>query len=236
MTLVKKILLFHGCMNRFYTSRISEATERILQKAGVEYTNLDDEECCGFILFENGQEEAAKELMKKNQEIFSKLKDVDTILTSCPTCAYIFKIHYPEYLPDFNYKVIHVTELLAKLIKEEKIAIPKKKDIRVTYHDPCHLLRGLKITEEPRNILNAVLEENVIEMEHSRDSSKCCGAGSGVRLSFSRVAQALARDRISEAKKTGTSVLVTSCPTCMLHLQDNTNKLNVIDIAEIFDL
>lgn len=232
----KKILLFHGCVNRFYTPRVSKATERILNEAGVEYTNLENEECCGFILYENGQLEAAKALMKKNQKIFSELKDLDTILTSCPTCAYIFKIHYPEYLPDFNYDIIHFTELLARLIEEKKIKIPKKKDVTATYHDPCHLLRGLKISKEPRNILNTILEENIKEMEHSVDSSRCCGAGSGVRLSFSRIAQSLARNRIEEAKKTGASVLVTSCPTCMLHLQDNTKKLNVIDIAEIFNL
>lgn len=233
---MRKILLFHGCMNRFYTSRISEVTEKILKEAEVEYTNLDHEECCGFILYENGQEEAAKNLMKKNHKIFSGLKDIDTILTSCPTCAYIFKIHYPKYLPDFNYKVMHVTELFAKLIKEKKIVIHKKKDISVTFHDPCHLLRGLKITEEPRKILNAILEQNIVEMKHSREAAKCCGAGSGVRLSFSRIAQTLARDRISEAKSTGASVLVTSCPTCMLHLQENAIKINVVDIAEVFDL
>ncbi|MFX0125151.1 MAG: (Fe-S)-binding protein [Candidatus Hodarchaeota archaeon] len=233
--MVGKILLFHGCMNRFYTTRISEVTERILKEAGVNYTNLDNEECCGFILYENGQEEAAKELMKKNQSIFSGLKDIDTILTSCPTCAYIFKRHYPDYL-DFNYKIMHITELLAKLIEEKKIDIQKKKDIIVTFHDPCHLLRGLQITEEPRNILNAILEEKIREMEYSRELSKCCGAGSGVRLSFSRIAQILARNRIVEAKETGASVLVTSCPTCMLHLQENTRDINVIDIAEIFDL
>ena len=81
----KKILLFHGCVNRFYTSRVSKATERILTEAGVEYTKLETEECCGFILYENGQMEAAKELMKINQKIFSELKDIDIIHTSCPT-------------------------------------------------------------------------------------------------------------------------------------------------------
>lgn len=234
---MKKILLFHGCMNRFYTSRISEATEQILQEAEVEYTNLDHEECCGFIVYENGQEEAAKDLMKRNQEIFSGLKDIDTILTSCPTCAYIFKIHYPRYLPDFDYDVIHVTELFTKLIEEKKINIHKRKDITATFHDPCHLLRGLKITEEPRKILNAILEEELLEMDHSREASKCCGAGSGMRLSFSRIAQNLAQDRIREAENTGVTVLVTSCPTCMLHLQENARNIKVIDIAEaILDL
>jgi len=234
--MMKKTLLFHGCMNRFYTSQVSEATEKILQKAKIDYSSLDNEECCGFILYENGQEEAAINLMKKNLEKFSSLEDIDTILTSCPTCAYIFKNHYPDYLPDFNYNIMHVTELFAKLIEENKIDIHTKKDIKVTFHDPCHLVRSLKITEEPRTILEAVFEQDIIEMKHSRDASKCCGAGSGVRLSFSRIANTLAKDRISEARNTGASVLVTSCPTCMLHLQDNSKNIDVVDITEIFDL
>lgn len=223
-------------MNRFMTPQISKATEKILIEAKVDYLNLKSEQCCGFILYENGQQKAAIKLMKMNQEIFSD-QDIDTIITSCPTCAYIFKVHYPEYLPNFNYEVLHVTELFTELIEEKRIDIHKKKDVTVTFHDPCHLLRGLKITEEPRKILNAILGQEIREMEHTRDASKCCGAGSGMRLSFSRIAQILAQDRILEAENTGASVLVTSCPTCMLHLQENARKIKVIDIAEaILDL
>ncbi|MFX0141476.1 MAG: (Fe-S)-binding protein [Candidatus Hodarchaeota archaeon] len=233
---MKKILLFHGCMNRLITAQISKATEKILLDAKVDYINLKNEQCCGFILYENGQQEAAIKLMKTNQEIFSG-QDIDTILTSCPTCAYIFKVHYPENLSNFNYNVVHVTELLTKLIEEKRIDVHKKKDVTVTFHDPCHLLRGLKITEEPRKILNAILDQEFIEMEHTRDASKCCGAGSGMRLSFSRIAQTLAQDRISEAENTGATVLVTSCPTCMLHLQENARNIKVIDITgAILDL
>ncbi|MHA2295866.1 MAG: (Fe-S)-binding protein [Candidatus Hodarchaeales archaeon] len=228
---MEKMLLFHGCINRHVTPQVSEATIKILKEANVDFKSLDKETCCGFILYENGQHDAALEVMKKNSETFSK-HDIDTILTSCPTCAYIFKVHYPEYLPDFNYKVVHVTELLAKAIEEKKLIVQKKSGVTITYHDPCHLLRGLDITEEPRKVLNAILDKKIVEMEHSRDASKCCGAGSGMRLSFSRVARAFAQNRISEAEKTGAEVLVTACPTCMLHLQENAKKIKVIDIAE----
>ena len=53
-----------------------------------------------------------------------------------------------------------------------------------------------------------------------------------MRLTFSSVAQALAENRIAEAEKTGAKVLVTACPTCMLHLQENTKNIKVIDISE----
>jgi heterodisulfide reductase subunit D len=230
-----KILLFHGCMNRFVTSQISEATVKILkdvEKAGhSSFTQLKRELCCGFILYENGQNDAAIEVMKKNQEMFSSY-DIDTILTSCPTCAYIFKVHYPEYLPDWNYKVVHMSEFLAKLIDEKNIDIKEKPEVTATYHDPCHLLRGLGIIDEPRKVLKAIPGLKLEEMKHSRDTSKCCGAGSGMRLSFSSVAQALAQNRISEAEKTGATVLITACPTCMLHLKENAKNIEVIDISE----
>jgi heterodisulfide reductase subunit D len=218
-------------MNRYVTSQISEATVKILKDANVEFESLARELCCGFILYENGQHDAAIDIMKKNQEIIANY-DIDTILTSCPTCAYIFKVHYPEYLPGWNYEVVHMSEFLAKLIEEKKIEIKEKPDVTITYHDPCHLLRGLGITEEPRKVLNSIPGLKLEEMKHSLDTSKCCGAGSGMRLSFSSVAQALAQNRISEAEKTGATVLVTACPTCMLHLKENARKLKVIDISE----
>jgi len=226
-----KILLFHGCMNRFVTPQISKATIRLLKDANVDFESLDRELCCGFVLYENGQHAATVEVMKKNREIFSK-HDIDTILTSCPTCAYIFKVHYPEILPDWNYHVVHVTEFLAKLIEEKKLDIDRKADVNVTFHDPCHLTRGLKVTEEPRKVLNAIPGMKLVEMEHSCEASKCCGAGSGMRLTFSSVAQALAESRVEEAEKTGATVLVTSCPTCFLHLKENAKNIKVIDISE----
>ncbi|WP_287582256.1 (Fe-S)-binding protein [Candidatus Borrarchaeum sp.] len=228
---MSKILLFHGCMNRFITPQVSETTLKILKDANIDFESLDRELCCGFVLYENGQHAAAVEVMKKNQELFSEY-DIDTILTSCPTCAYIFKIHYPEHLPDWNYKVVHMTEFLAKLIDEKKLNIDKKPAVTVTFHDPCHLTRGLKITEEPRSVLNAIPGLKLVEMEHSREASKCCGAGSGMRLSFSSIAQAFAENRIAEAEKTGATILVTACPTCMLHLQENAKNIKVIDISE----
>ena len=226
-----KILLYHGCMNRFVTPQVSETTLKILKDANVDFESLDRELCCGFILYENGQHAAAVEVMKKNQELFSK-HDIDTILTSCPTCMYIFKVHYPEHLPDWNYKVVHMTEFLAKLIDEKKLNIDEKPAVTVTFHDPCHLTRGLKITEEPRSVLNAIPGLKLVEMEHSREASKCCGAGSGMRLSFSSIAQAFAENRVAEAEKTGATILVTACPTCMLHLQENAKNIKVIDISE----
>lgn len=226
-----KILLFHGCMNRFVTPQVSETTLKILKDANVDFESLDRELCCGFILYENGQHAAAVEVMQKNQELFSK-HEIDTILTSCPTCAYIFKVHYPEHLPDWNYKVVHMTEFLAKLIDEKKLNIDKKPAVTVTFHDPCHLTRGLKITEEPRSVLNAIPGLKLVEMENSREASKCCGAGSGMRLSFSSIAQAFAENRVAEAEKTGATILVTACPTCMLHLQENAKNIKVIDISE----
>jgi Fe-S oxidoreductase len=219
-------------MNRYVTSHISKATVTILEEAKLDYVTIENEQCCGFILYENGLHESAIDIMKKNQELFTKQK-IDSILTSCPTCAYTFKVHYSQYLPNFNYKIIHISEFLASLIEEKKIKVNEKKSIKVTYHDPCHLLRGLHVTEEPRQVLNAILSQEIVEMAHSREASKCCGAGSGLRLSFSRLAQTLAQNRILEAKETGASVLVTSCPTCSLHLQENAKDIKVLDITEV---
>ncbi|WP_295115307.1 (Fe-S)-binding protein [uncultured Methanobrevibacter sp.] len=215
------MLYFRGCTAREKQTNIQEATEFLLNKAGIDYYILDDEKCCGSVLLRTGFESEAKEQIKINSEIFKGKK----ILTSCAGCYKTLKEDYE------GVDVIHISQLLNELIKKGKLDFGKK-DLNVTYHDSCHLGRHLNVFDEPRDVIVTVA--NLVEMENIRENSLCCGAGGGVKSAYPEIADEMARSRISQAIETGCKILVTSCPFCKLNLEND--DLEVLDLTEFLVL
>ena len=203
------LLYFRGCTAREKLNSISKATERILKAANVKYETLDD----------------AIEQMNGN------LKDLEgrTILTSCAGCYKTLKEDYKKYL-SVELKVIHISQLLEQLIKENKISIKGKDNLNVTYHDSCHLGRHAGEYEAPRNVINSI--SNLVEMENIKEKSRCCGSGGGVKSAYGELSDSIANLRIKEAEETGADLLVSACPFCKLNLSQNSDDLEVLDLSE----
>ena len=219
------LLYFKGCTAREKLNSISKATERILKAANVKYEILDDEKCCGSVLLRTGFLDDAIEQMSGN------LKDLEgrTILTSCAGCYKTLKEDYKKYL-SVELKVIHISQLLEQLIKENKISIKGKDNLNVTYHDSCHLGRHAGEYEAPRNVINSI--SNLVEMENIKEKSRCCGSGGGVKSAYGELSDSIANLRIKEAEETGADLLVSACPFCKLNLSQNSDDLEVLDLSE----
>ena len=219
------LLYFKGCTAREKLNSISKATERILKAANVKYEILDDEKCCGSVLLRTGFLDDAIEQMNGN------LKDLEgrTILTSCAGCYKTLKEDYKKYL-SVELKVIHISQLLEQLIKENKISIKGKDNLNVTYHDSCHLGRHAGEYEAPRNVINSI--SNLVEMENIKEKSRCCGSGGGVKSAYGDLSDSIANLRIKEAEETGADLLVSACPFCKLNLSQNSDDLEVLDLSE----
>ena len=199
------MLYFRGCTALEKETSIQDATEKLLDLAGVDYHVLDDEKCCGSVLLRTGFLKEAKEQIRKNTEILKGEK----IITSCAGC------------------VIHISQLLDELIKSGKLDF-EKTDLNVTYHDSCHLGRHCDVFDEPRNVIESVA--NLVEMENIRENSICCGAGGGVKSAYPEIANEMAKSRLNQAKETGCKTLITPCPFCKLNLEND--DLEVLDLTE----
>ncbi|MGN1363133.1 MAG: (Fe-S)-binding protein [Methanobrevibacter sp.] len=222
------MLYFRGCTARERDSDIEESTRYILDKAGIDYHVLDNEECCGSVLLRSGFEDDALELMKKNLE---DLNDEDLILTSCAGCYKTLCEDYKNFLnADLN--VIHISQFIKKLIDEGKIEVNDNfSNLNVTYHDPCHLGRALEVFDEPRYVIKKYA--NLVEMENNRENSLCCGSGGGVKSAFPEISNDIAENRIQQAKDTDSNVLISSCPFCKLNLDSNSDDdMKVLDLSE----
>ncbi|MBQ9025144.1 MAG: (Fe-S)-binding protein [Methanobrevibacter sp.] len=211
------MIYFRGCTAREKETSIQDATEKLLDLAGIDYRVLDDEKCCGSVLLRTGFIEEAQKQIQKNTEILSG----ELILTSCAGCYKTLKDDYE------GLDVIHISQFLKQLIDEGKLKF-NKKDLNVTYHDSCHLGRHCNVFDEPRDVISSVA--NLVEMENVRENSICCGAGGGVKSAYPQIASQMADSRVKQAIETGAELLVTPCPFCKLNLRND--DLEVLDLTE----
>ena len=229
-----KRLLFTCCIQA-YDPRcmvIPANVARILNKFGVEFGVLGKEEaCCGNEIRRMGELGLFEELQEENIASFQKY-GVQEIITLSPHCMNVLKKEYG----DLGIKVSHYTEVLAALLKEGTMAFNAPYNKKVIYHDPCFLGKQNKIFDEPRNILKSIEGLELLEFRESRENSLCCEGGGGrmffeAEIPYERNSQ----KRVMEAIEKGADVLVTSCPFCLMTLEDPATEkgLPVKELSEI---
>ncbi len=221
------VIYFAGCMSHL-TPGIKRSMINIMNAARVNYSLLDENEsiCCGRPMMLAGMKTQAKELIQKNKSIIES-SNAKTLITSCPIC---YKIFSEEY--DLEIEVLHHTQFIDRLIKENKIKLHKT-DQKVSYHDPCELSRGTNIYEEPRSILKniAVLEE----YPDQKEQSLCCGGSIANSILNQDEKRQIALSTVNKITGSSTDLLVTSCPLCKKTFTQATRRICIVDIAEFVD-
>ncbi|MCX7878247.1 MAG: heterodisulfide reductase-related iron-sulfur binding cluster [Ignavibacteria bacterium] len=235
------ILYWVGCAGAFDKryQKVSRSVAEILNKSGINYAVLGTEEKCnGDSARRLGNEFLAQTLIKENVNTLAKYK-FKKILVSCPHCLQTIGNEYQAFGAD--YEVIHHSEFISELIRDEKIKIDENKihDLKITYHDSCYLGRYNNIYDEPRNIIKKVSRNNIAEMKRSKDKGFCCGAGGGRMWMEEKTGKKVNTERTEEALELKPDVISTACPFCMTMLTDGvkekgkSDEVKVKDIAEI---
>ncbi|MFC2122636.1 (Fe-S)-binding protein [Bacteroidota bacterium] len=207
---------------------------KVLNKLGIEFGYLaEDEPCCGGLLHYIGMQ---KDFASHAQEVYSKLKSkgVKRIISIIPSCTYTLRELIPNVVDGFDIEVKHFTEVVAENISSQKMRFPR--NVKVTYHDPCQLVRYLGIVEEPRKILNAIEGIELIEPDWTKaEWATCCGGGGGFEAVFPELSEILAVNRTTELVGTGAEIIVTNCPGCIMQLETGLKELKKSDV-EVLDL
>jgi Fe-S oxidoreductase len=231
-----------GCMLSFDPElwEVSRSAVKLLKAAGVDVGIMGTEEaCCGGRAYEIGYEGEFTKYAEHFLETFNSLS-VSQVVTSCSDGYSTFKKLYPKVKIEMKFEVRHMVEYLDDLIRDKKLKLTRNVQLKVTYHDPCHLGRHLGesgLYDAPRNILKSLPGITLLEMERCRENAWCCGAGAGVSQANPELALWTANERLKEAKSTGAAALVTACPWCERNFKDAAKEYNqdipIYDIAEM---
>ncbi len=206
------ILFYAGCTYSFNYPDVLKSTIDILQRADIEVQYLQEkEECCGIMLYDGGYLEEFQGQVETNIKRFEEA-GIDLLVTPCPGCFGMIKREYSK-LANYNFRVQHFTEFLIDLINQGKLKL-KDYNATVTWHDPCHLSRKMRIFDEPRQIIESIPGLTFKEMPNTKYDSFCCGAGGAVLASRADVSIKLAKRRVNEAENIGANIILTMCPAC----------------------
>jgi Fe-S oxidoreductase len=213
---------------------IARATARILMGFGTRFGTLGvKESCCGESVRKAGNINLFDTLAKSNTEAFLQ-SGVEKIIVSSPHCYTIFNDEHHRFGADLQ--VIHLTQYLARLLKEEKITYRKELSKTVVYHDPCYLGRHSGIYEEPRNVLNSIPGLQLLDEIDSRENSLCCGGGGGRIWMETKKGERFSDILVAQAIDQGADILATACPYCILNFKDSVRTSGKGDILEIKDI
>lgn len=236
-------LLYFACCYQSYDQRcreVAKATAGLLQKLGVDFGILGDEQaCCGESIRRAGHESYFQRLAQKNVELFNGA-GVKKVLVTSPHCYQTFKSEYGAL--GANIEVVHHSQLLAGLVRDGKLKFSRELNKKVTYHDSCCLGRCLgneAIYDEPRQLLSGIPGLELVEMKDNREHALCCGGGSGGLWQDTKKGERFADLRVQQALETGAQVLAVACPYCMVMFQDSvlsSGKADAIVVKDISEI
>jgi glycolate oxidase iron-sulfur subunit len=236
-----RVAFFGGCIANVTFTKLNEATIRVLTAIGCEVVVPDKQLCCGALAAHAGIRETARELARKNIAAFSNTS-FDAIVTNAAGCGSTLKEYDDLFSPGepehaaaltFRDKIRDVTEFLASLGLTPTM---QPLAARVTYQDSCHLLHGQKVREAPRTLIKAIPGIEFVELPYTE---LCCGSAGVYNVTQTQASLELLAEKMSNAKKTGATIIATANPGCLLQMRagakmHNTNQ-EVIHVIELLD-
>lgn len=225
---------FLGCGTDLFNPEVALATVDVLTRNGCEVIIPGDMKCCGLPHVANGKIETAQKMAAHNVKIFNSY-DYDYIVTDCGSCSAALSRKHMEFLFSglkiedeayaFAEKVLDVTVFLIDIlnIQPPKNGSKDKKNIKVTYHDPCHLANAQGIKSQPREILKRIPGVELVEM---KDANTCCGGSGTYSTTHHEMSMKILDRKMDHAMQTGADILATCCPSCLMQLSYGCQRHN----------
>ena len=222
-----RIALMQGCVQRVFFGDVNGATVRVLAAEGWEVHAPRRPRCCGSLQMHAGVEEEALALAK---ETIAAYEDFDFVAVNVAGCGSGMK-DYAHLLADdpewaeraaaFSARVRDVSELLAE---REPRAPRHPLPLRVAYHDACHLAHAQKVRTQPRELLRAIPE---LELLEPADWEICCGSAGIYNLVQPAAAAELGARKAANLLATGADAIAAGNPGCALQIAAHMNGRRV---------
>ena len=234
-----RVAFLSGCIMNVAFADINSDTIEVLRRNGCEIIVPRLQECCGSLHAHNGDFDSARKLARHNIDIF--LQDqFEAMIMNSAGCGAFMK-EYERYLADdaiyaerskfLSAKVKDLSEFLVSIDFEK----PRRPlNVRVTYHDACHLVHAQHIFSEPRAILNSIPGLNLVELP---ESTWCCGSAGIYNIVRYNESMQLLERKMRNVETTNADIIVANNPGCLSQMNEGLrlHKVNgeVIHLATL---
>jgi iron-sulfur cluster protein len=219
-----RVAFFAGCLIDLIYPEIGESVATALRANGYQVSLPPGQACCGIPAIYHGDRETAEALARRNIAAL-EAADPDLIITACPTCGVALREDFVRLTAgdrrweSRGRRIAEITrdfsEFMADVIAAPAAGIGAGAALRVTYHDPCHLRRGLGISDQPRALVRAAGHE-LVEMA---DCDRCCGFAGDYSLAFPPISRRVLEHKLDQVEAAGPAVVATDCPGCIIQIR-----------------
>jgi len=234
-----QITLFIQCLVDTVWPQVAEAMVGVLEGLGLKLDCPTDQTCCGQPAFNSGYQREARVAARRFIEIF---ETAGTIVSPSGSCVHMVRHHYPELFKDepqwrkraerIAARTYEFSEFLVDFLKVEEVGA--RYPGTVTYHDSCHLLRGIRVKEQPRRLLRRVKDLALVEM---KNSDYCCGFGGAFAVKYPDISAAMANDKVDHILNSGADTVVGCDTGCLLNIAGAISRrglpIKTMHIAEV---
>lgn len=248
--------LFTGCIMDAFFPGTHRASARVLAALGVGVVVPRGQGCCGALHAHAGRLQDARALARRNIEAFEGC-GADRVVSNAGGCGAMLK-EYPLLFEDdpawrsraehFSRRVRDISELLVELDAPGALARAagrhgggaggngRKRPLRVTYQDSCHLRHAQRVHAAPRQLLSSLPGYEFVELP---DADRCCGSAGVYTLTHFEVSMRLLDAKMEQVRATGADVLATANPGCFLQMQLGVARAGLtgrVRVAHVVDL
>jgi glycolate dehydrogenase iron-sulfur subunit len=181
--------------------------------------------CCGALPMHAGEDVEARALAKATIE---ELERFDTVVVNAAGCGSAMKDYghvlrdepeWAERSATFSARVRDVSEFLADAgPRVERRPV----EMKVAYHDACHLAHAQGVRAQPRELLRGIPG---IELVEPGDWELCCGSAGIYNLVQPEPASQLGERKARNLLDTGAEAVVAGNPGCALQISAHTERL-----------
>jgi L-lactate dehydrogenase complex protein LldE len=224
-----KAKLFITCLGEQFFPNVLKDMVQVLERLGVECAFPDAQTCCGQPLYNSGFQSEGREMARRWLRAFSTGGSEAYIVAPSGSCVDFVKHRYPELFAGSR-EHAQAEELAARTYEFSQFVVETLKvtDVgarfphKVTFHAPCHALRGLGVRDQPKQLLRAV---KGLELVQLNDEETCCGFGGVFSVVYPEVSKAMMEAKIANVQASGAEIVVISEPGCLMNVSGGLRKI-----------
>jgi L-lactate dehydrogenase complex protein LldE len=226
------------CLGDVFYPEVGERIVRVLRALGATVEFPAGQTCCGLPLFNSGYHAEAAAIARRTVALFG---GAEAVVVPSGSCAWMLKHEYPGLLSDPGERT-EAVRLAARTWELSQFLVGQlgRRRFRaaiegpLTYHDSCHLLRGLHEAESPRALLRELRGAEFVELD---GADECCGFGGSFSVRLPEVSTAILDKKLARVEASGARCVVACDAGCLLQMRGGLARrgsaVRAVHLAEV---